>query len=203
VPRLLNDMTVQAVECGRPDDALTYAELALVRTDNLTAVELGRLHTSRARALAKVGRVQETLAAIGAADEALDRDDHDKDRSWEGPYHHVVHRTLTGYSLFDLALSGRKTQAEEHLAYAVAHQGGWARSRVLAQTEYASLLMVTGDPREAVAVGHQVLDEAGSLRSRRVVDRLRELQRFAGRHEHVTEAVELRERIGDVVGQSF
>jgi hypothetical protein len=196
--RLLNDMTVQAVECGRPDEALTHAELGLVRPENLTARELATLYANQARALAKVGRVQDTLAAIGAGDEALDSGAQSEDRSWEGPYDHVVHRSLTGSALFNLALSGRKTQAEDHLAYALAHQGGWARARVLTQTEYASLLMVTGDPREAAAVGHQVLNGAGSIRSRRVVDGLRELERFADRHKHIAEAVELRERIGEM-----
>jgi hypothetical protein len=163
--RLLGDMAVQAYSCGRLDEALTHAELALVRAEQLTACERARLRTVRARVLAKLHRLQEALAAIGTADEALGGGDRGAvDRSWECAYDHAVHRGLTGLALFDLAVAGRKTPAGDHLAYAVAH------------------------------------DEAGSLRSRRVVDDLRELYRFAGRHEHVAEAVELRERIREMKG---
>jgi hypothetical protein len=106
------------------------------------------------RALAKLHRMQDTLSAIGAADEALDRGGGDADRSWEAPYDHAWHRALTGLALFDLALAGRTTQAGAHLAYAVTRFApGAVRARAIAETKYASLLMVTDDARHAAAVG--------------------------------------------------
>lgn len=64
-------MAQQAVWCGQPDDGLTHVETALVRSDRLTATQCSSLHTLRTGALAKLGRRQETLAAVGAADEAF------------------------------------------------------------------------------------------------------------------------------------
>ncbi|HEV2373583.1 MAG TPA: helix-turn-helix transcriptional regulator, partial [Streptosporangiaceae bacterium] len=71
--KVLSLMARQATWCGQPDNGLTYAELALVRADRLTHTEQAMLHTARARALAKLGRVQETLAAVGRADEVFAR----------------------------------------------------------------------------------------------------------------------------------
>jgi hypothetical protein len=104
---------------------------------------------------------------------------------------------------YDLSVAGRKTQAAQRLAYSVAHHGaGYARSRAMSRINLASLLMVTGDPRHAAAVGHQALDAAGNLRSRRAVDHRWELHRYAGRHEHVTEARDLRDRIIEKLGSA-
>jgi hypothetical protein len=208
--RLRGDAATQAVECGRLDDALTHAELALVRPGKLTAHEQAWLHTVRARAFAKLHQVQDALAAIGTADEALGRAGSVEDRSSEAPtlcealsasYNSAQHRGLTGIALLDLAMAGQTTQAGDHLAYTGAHQSpARARARALAQARHASLLMVTGDPREAVAVGHKALDEAGSLRSRRLVDNLRELQHFADRHSVIPAVKELSDRITERLG---
>jgi hypothetical protein len=65
---VLSAMTRQAVWTGQPDEGLTLAELALVRPDRLTATVRAMLHTDRARALAKMHRVNETLTAIAAED---------------------------------------------------------------------------------------------------------------------------------------
>ena len=67
--RILSGMARQALWCSDPDAALTFIELALVRADRLTATERARLHTTRARALAKLGRAQDTVTAVGVADE--------------------------------------------------------------------------------------------------------------------------------------
>jgi hypothetical protein len=200
--RLLGDMAVQAYSCGRLDEALTHAELALVRPENLTAHEQARLHVVRARALAKLDRVQDTLSAIGAADEALGRGNRGAvDRSWEAPYDHAWHRGHIGKALFDLALAGRKAQAGAHLAYAAAHHGpGAVRERAIVQTKYASLLMVTGDPRHAAVVGHRALDAVVNLNSWRAVDDLRELRRLAARHSAIPAARELSDRITERLG---
>ena len=70
---MLSSMAKQAIWSGQPDDGLTLAEQALVRADRLTATGRALLHTDRARALAKMRRVQETLTALGAADEHFAR----------------------------------------------------------------------------------------------------------------------------------
>lgn len=51
---VLADMARQAVWLNDPDSALTFVELALARSDRLTATERAMLHTVRARALARL-----------------------------------------------------------------------------------------------------------------------------------------------------
>jgi len=191
----------QAIWCERPDDGLTFVETALVRSDRLTATERALLNTLRARALAKLLRVQQSLAAVGAADEAFAQSNPSVDPPWMRFYDHAQHHGDTGHALFDLSIAGHRTQAAQRLAYSVAHHAtGYARSRVISQTKLASLLMVTGDPRQAAAIGHKALDSAGDLRSRRAIDDLWELHRFANRHGAVDEAVELGGRIIETLG---
>jgi hypothetical protein len=67
---VLGSMALQAIQTGRPDEALTLTEHALVRADDrLTATQRAILHTDRSRALAMMRRVSEALTAIGTADE--------------------------------------------------------------------------------------------------------------------------------------
>jgi hypothetical protein len=56
--------------------------------------------------------------------------------------------------------------------------------------------LVTGDPLQAVTIGHEALDTAGSIRSRTTADDLRELARHAAAHQHLDEVAHLRHRIG-------
>lgn len=60
-------------------------------------------------------------------------------------------------------------------------------------------LLTTGDPRQAATIGNMALHEAAGIRSRRVVEDLRQLQRFAGRHPKVAEAKELHRRVGAAI----
>jgi len=201
--RLLNMMARQAIWCGHPDNGLTQVETALVRSDRLTATERAALHTLRARALAKLHRVQDTFAAVGAADDAFAHARPSLDPPWMAFYDHAQHHGDTGHALFDLSIAGRRTQAAQRLAYSVAHHGvAYARSRAMSRTKLASLLMVTGDPRQASAIGNQALDSAGNLRSRRAVDDLWELHRYAGRHESIAEVRQLRERVTETLGST-
>jgi hypothetical protein len=198
---VLSMMARQAVWCGQPDDGLTYVETALVRSDRLTATERACLHTLRARALAKLGRAQECLTAVGAADEAFSHTKPGEDPTWVSFYDHAQHQGDTAHALFDVSIRGRKTQAAPRLAYSVAHhEAEYARSRTISRTKLASLLMVTGDPRHAAAIGQQALDGIGSLHSKRALTDVRELQHYAGRHPHVAEAVDLRDRITETLG---
>lgn len=194
--RVLCGMARQAIWCLQPDDGLTYVEMALVRHERLTATERALLHTLKARALAKMDRASEALGAVGAADDAFAHVRPAEDPPWMVFYDDAQHQGDTGHALFDISISGRRTQAAQRLAYSVAHHGdGYARSRAISRTKLATLLMVIGDPREAAAIGQIALDSAGSLRSRRAVDDLWELYRFAGRHLQITEALGVRDRI--------
>ena len=200
--KLLSNLARQAIWCGDPDAGLTHTELALVRADRLTATELAMLCTARARALAKLGRPQETLAAVGQADEAFARACPGGDPPWMAYYDQAQHHGDTAHALFDLAVHDVPgTQAAARLSAAVTgHSDVYARSRAISGTKLASLLMVTGDPREASAAGHRAMDDAGRLRSRRAADDLRELRRLAGRHAALPDVAGLRERIAQLAG---
>lgn len=116
-------------------------------------------------------------------------------------YAAAQHAGDTGHALFDVAVLGRSPEeAGRRLAAAVAgHDAVFARSRAISQTKLASLTMAAGDPVEAAVIGAAALDAAGTIRSRRSVDDLRELVRYANRHQNVTEVAELRHRITTVV----
>ena len=200
--KLLSNLARQAIWCGDPDAGLTHTELALVRTDRLTATELAMLHTARARALGKLGRVQETFSAVGQADDAFAQTCAAEDPPWMAYYDQAQHHGDTAHALFDLAIHDVPgTEAAERLSAAVkGHTDAYARSRAISGTKLASLIMATGDPREASAAGQRAIDDAGRLRSRRAADDLRELRRFAGRHVSLPEVADLRERVAQLVG---
>jgi DNA-binding XRE family transcriptional regulator len=199
---LLHDMAVQAVSCGRLDEALTHAELALVRAERLTLHERARLHTVRARAYAKLHRTQDALATVGAADEAFARGKPSEGPPWMTYYDYAEHHSESANALFDLSVAGAKaTEAGQRFAYAVENFGGaYVRSRAMSRTKLASLHMATGDPHQGAVIGNQALDEAADLSSRRVADDLRELRRHASRHSAIPVVRELGERITETLG---
>ncbi|WP_237742642.1 XRE family transcriptional regulator [Actinopolymorpha alba] len=199
--KVLSSMARQAIWRGQCDIGLAFIELALIRTDRITATEHAMLLTARARALAKLGRTQEALRVVGAADEAFSRSNPAEDPPWMAYYDSAQHAGDTGHALFDLSVRGYPTEAGRRLAAAVeGHSAPFARSRAISQTKLASLTMATDDPREAAAIGHQALDSAGHLRSRRAADDLRELRRYATTHRDLPEVADLHRRITDLVG---
>jgi hypothetical protein len=202
--KLLSHLARQAIWCGDPDTGLTQAELALVRSDRLGGTERAMLHSARARALAKLGQVQATLDAVGAADEAFAAATPETDPPWMAYYGAAQHQGDTGHALFDLGMSGyRPEQAASRLVAAVqAHTDAYARSRAISGTKLASLTMTCGDPQEAVAIGSRALDDAGRVRSRRAADDLRELDSLAAVHAGRADVVDLRQRnAGGVAAQ--
>lgn len=195
--KILSSMARQAIWTGRPDEGLTLTEHALVRSDRLTSTERAMLHTARARALAKMRRVRETLMAVGTADDHFAHSNPANDPPFMAYYDTAQHAGDTGHALFDLAMLDRNpAEATDRLAAAVAgHTASFARSRAISQTKLASLTMVTGDPVEAATIGTAALDTAGTIRSRRAADDLRELARYATHHTKVDEVAALRQRI--------
>ena len=194
--KVLSSMARQEVWRGEPDVGLTYAELALVRSDRLTATERAMLHTARARALAKLGRHQDTLRAVGQADEAFAHADPAGDPPWMAYYDAAQHAGDTGHALFDLTVHGHRSEAATRLQTAIdGHTADYARSRAMSQTKLASLTMAVGDPDEAARIGMAAVADAGRLHSRRAAMDLAELRSYAGRHAGVPQVAELRHRL--------
>ncbi|MEV6588150.1 hypothetical protein [Streptomyces acidicola] len=188
----------QATWLGDPDEGLTYAEKGLVRSDRLTPTIQAMLHSARARSFGKMHDVQNTLAAVGAADDAFARSNPAEDPAWMHYYDESQHHGDTAHALWDLTIHAEQDpgRAAQRFTTAVTGHGDeYARSRGISATKLASLVMAKGDPQQAVAIGHQALNDVGRLTSRRAADDLKELRRFAGQHRTFEEAVHLRQRI--------
>lgn len=168
--QILADMAVQANRCGDPDAGLTFVGMAMARPDRLTAVERCKLHAVRGRSLAKLGRVQDTAATVGAADEEFSQHHPGEEPTWLAYYDDAQHSATTGTALWELGVQGHfVAEARSRLSTAVAGHGPeYGRARALNQAKVASLVMATGDPAEAAALGAQALDWAGAVRSHRV-----------------------------------
>ena len=76
----------QSAWLDAPDEGLTFADRGLVRSDRLTASERAMLHVSRARCLARMGQIQQTLRAVGYADEAFASHRPELDPPWMAYY---------------------------------------------------------------------------------------------------------------------
>jgi len=200
--QVLCSMAEQASWCGDPDTALTYTESALVRAGRLTATERAMLHNSRARDLVQLGQVQDSLSAVGIADEEFSHAHPSEDPPWMASYTEARHTGFAGSVLWELGMHGQfVAETRTRLTTAVAARAK-GRGRTGAQLKLASLIMVTGDPIEAAALGTQALDWAGTLRSGHIVHGLRDLRHLAQPHAYLTEIAELRHRIGATVAVS-
>lgn len=200
--RALNWRSRQAIWRGAPDIGLTYAESGLVRADRLSPREQAMLHNARARAFAKMGRIQDTLAAVGQSDEIFARAGAPDRIAWMAYYDSAQHWGDTGHALFDVAhLSPRSGRvAAERLTTATSgHGDGYLRSRALSRTKLATLTMGIGDPSEAVATAQKALSEVGGLRSKRALADVAALSDAARPFGRRPEVAELRRRIADVV----
>ncbi|MGH3874963.1 MAG: XRE family transcriptional regulator [Pseudonocardiaceae bacterium] len=197
--QVLCSMAFQASWGGDPDAGLAYTESALVRAGRLTATERAMLHNSRARDLAKLGEVQDALRAIGAADEEFSHARPTEDAPWMASYDEARHTGFAGNVLWELGMQSKFVAETRNRLTAgiVARAEGRARTRD--QIRLASLIMTTGDPLEAVALGTQALDWAGPLRSRRAIDDLRDLRRLAEPHARLPGVAELHHCIGTVI----
>ncbi len=197
---ILSSMAMQAVWTGQPDAGLTLAEQGLVRPDRLTAAGRSRLHAVRGRALVTMRRVNETLTAIGTADDHFAHVTPDNEPPFLAFYNPARHALLTGEPLAGLAILGRDPgEATDRLAAAAARTDGNTRVQAVSLTKLASLTMATGDPLQAATIGHAALDTASTLRSRNAADELRELARYAAEHQHLDEVAHLRQRIATLV----
>ncbi|TFE32908.1 XRE family transcriptional regulator [Frankia sp. B2] len=203
--KALSSMARQAIWRGDPDMGLTLVDVAFIRAERLTPTERAMLLAAKARALAKLGREQETLRIIGQADDEFSQSEPENDPVWMAYYDLAQHVGDTGHAVFDLAVRNARhaPEAARRLDGAVTgHSATFARSIAISQTKLASLMMKTGDPQEAAIVGSAALRAAGQVHSRRAADDIRELGTFAKRHERIDEVAELRHNIQTVTSSA-
>lgn len=189
---------------GEGEAALTAAQQSQLRSDRLTPLARASAVAVEASAYGVRGDVQSALAAVGRAEEHFAA----VVPANEAPIMLVYFSPAwlasdSGYALLPLALRGQHVQTTIGLLRSgveFSHPGR-ARGRALDELRLAWLLFVQGDPAEAVAVATGALDNAGTVRSRRIVDLLNTLQRLAAdpRYRGVPGLVPLRQRLTDTL----
>jgi hypothetical protein len=119
--QILCSMAFQASWAGDPDTGLAYTESALVRADRLTATERAMLHNSRGRDLAKLGRVQDALRAVGTADQEFSHARPAEDGPWMASYTVIRHNGFAGNVLWELGMQGQfAAETRDRLSTAIA-----------------------------------------------------------------------------------
>ncbi|WP_433662479.1 XRE family transcriptional regulator [Nocardia sp. CA-128927] len=199
--KVLSSLARQSIWTGDLKDGLKSAEEAFDRSDRLTATERAMLHTTKARALAKLGRVQAALTEIGQADEEFAHCRPEIDPAWMKYYDLAQHSGDTGHALFDLAIGGHfASEAQSRLTAAVnGHSDAYLRSRAISGIKLSSLVMAVGDPQEAASIATHALKDAKHLRSHRAADDLRDLHRLASQRIELPEVAQLTDRIKGLV----
>ncbi len=194
----LASMARQAMWVEQLDEALTLAELALVRSDRLTPVEQAMLHGTKARALAAMGQVPATLTTVDLADRHFAEVREDEVPPLLAYYDEAEHAGDTGHALADLVVfdGQRLAAARERLALAAAtHTPAFARSEAFCQTRLATLTMAASEPQEAARLGRAASNLASGIRSRRLDHYFEELTTEAQPYAAVAEVGELQERL--------
>lgn len=187
--KALTGLANLAVHRGRAEDALDFAELALVRLDRLPPKVAAVVHTRHARALGLVGTSREAdcRAAVSRAEDLFATAGDVP--GWIAYYDEAHLERDTGRALLHLALDGGDhADALDRLGAAVARfPEGHSRGKALAKANLAALTMARDDPHHAVALGRDALASVGGVRSDRVDDALRQLAAAGGRHRRLAE----------------
>jgi len=195
---VLADLARQAWWRGDYDTALTHAEQASVRADRLTATQRAIVHSGRAQILAKLGRTQDALTAVGKSDEEFAHHDPRDDPSYNLYYTEAEHYSETGHALADLGDAGQR-QADTRLSAAVAGFGdSYPRSRAFARITLATATMTTGDPHHAVTLATDAITAAKTIHSQRLASALRNLHSAAARHQQIPAVAHLRDAISTI-----
>ncbi|UKD51090.1 hypothetical protein L3Q65_24490 [Amycolatopsis sp. FU40] len=177
----LADMARKAIYLRQDDEALTLVELALVRSDRLTATARAMLHTVRAGLFTRARRHPEACDEIAQADSFLAERDTSVDPPWLCYYDDAEHAGSTGKALIPVALAtGDPGPSVKRLATAIrAHTETYPRSRVFSQIRLSRLLFATGHPAEALAPGIAAVEDAATIQSVRLTRELAGLARAA------------------------
>lgn len=200
--KALSGLANLAVHQGRPDDALSFSEMALVRADRLTPRVRAVMHTRHARALGLSGsrREADCMAATHRAEDAFAAATGDEPDwiTYYSPAH--LERDL-GRALLYLAVNGGDyTHALDRLTTAVERfPKQRSRGKTLAIANLTHLTMARDDPAHAVTLGHAALDAVGPVRSDRVFEALRQVRTAGQQHRGMPAVRELNQRVDRVL----
>ncbi|MFI7203876.1 hypothetical protein [Micromonospora aurantiaca (nom. illeg.)] len=177
---ILANMSTQAVYLQQPGEAVRLARAAVDggRGRAHTSV-MARLHTAEACAHAIADDARSCTAALRLAEDATGKTSGTDQPAWAG-YFTPAH--LAGTAIRCLRDLGRTAEALRWADQALDLGEGSVRTRAL-HTALIASVYATGsavEPEHAGQLGHDALDLAGRVRSRRVTDRITDLaQRLA------------------------
>jgi hypothetical protein len=200
--KALSGLANLAVHQGHEDDALSFAEMALVRADRLTPVVRSVMHSRHARALGAIGAAREAdcMTAVRLAEDNFAADG-GNEPEWIAYYDQARLERDCGRALLGLALNGGDYhEAQQHLTASIAtFPAGHSRGKALAMANLAALTMARDDPAHAVQLGSEALASAEAVRSDRVLEALKQLRDASERHEKVAGVREIQQRVDDVL----
>lgn len=196
----LADMARKAIYLGELDNALSLIEFAQVRMDRLSATARAMLCTIRALLLALTGRHHDARDEVDRADAHFTQSDPGNDPPWLCYYSAAEHQGSTGKALLPLAYArSEPALAASRLRTAIDLQGSdYPRSRAFSRVRLASLFMSTGNPHEAIPLGHQAAQEAASMRSQRLLSELAALGSTTAHNVPTPETADLRHEINKI-----
>ncbi|MEV4479088.1 helix-turn-helix domain-containing protein [Micromonospora coxensis] len=162
-------------------DALATLQLARTQLGAAaTPAVSAMLWGAEAASLAALEQPKEALTALGRSTDAFDRIAGGREPEWMRFYDRGELLAQYGRVYRDLARADRKfaPAAVRWVQEAIAAFGQQnVRSTVLNEVGLCSALFLSGDHRQAISVGRRVIRRGGSLTSRRMVDRIRNVRR--------------------------
>jgi hypothetical protein len=197
--KALTGLANLAVHQNRAGDALTYAEMALVRSDLLPAKLKAVVLTRHARALGIAGaaRAGECRDLVRRAEDAFATDD-GRTPAWIGYFDDAHLRRDCGRALLYLSTHGGGNFDDAYTRLNTALAGfpaGYSRGKALATANLATLVMVGDDPHHAVTLGRKALEAINDIHSDRVNHALGQLGTASRRHADLSDVQELQRQI--------
>ena len=156
-------------------------------------------------AYALAGDARQALASIDRAREEYARSEHDQVPGWIGFFDSAELQALRGAVLAHLPTPtpAQRAEAIERFSVSTAlRELPLARSRAFELTALAWLLLGEGAVEQGVQTGHQAVDLAERLRSRRVTDRMAPLKLALAQWPADSGARELAARLASVMARA-
>lgn len=179
---ILANMSTQAVYLQQPGEAVRLARAAVDGgRGRAHASIMARLHTAEACAHAIASDARNCTAALRLAEDATAKIGGSDQPAWSG-YFTPAH--LAGTAIRCLRDLGRTKEALGYAEQALDLGEGSVRTRALHTALIASVYAAgsSTEPEHASHLGHDALDLAGRVRSRRVTDRIADLAQRLSAH---------------------
>jgi transcriptional regulator with XRE-family HTH domain len=171
---------------GWPDDGLKLLQLGQIAAqDSGCARTVAMLCASEALAYADLGDAPQVVSSLGRAKDELARANTSAPGSWVQFFGEAEMVAMSGVAHAALARRDRRhcAPAIEALTQSISSRGAeMARSQVFELTALATTHLRNGDNALGAEIGHKAVDQASTMRSQRVFDRLRPLRHEAHRH---------------------